>query len=142
MSIGNELPGSVVNSLVYLNEIDLNFVQGVSDEGSDDENVGEDVVEPMITGDDIEETTNGPVEKKKKLDRLFARKNNDVFSSAFDKVRAHDEEDGGGGEDDSDADEFLTKKRPREQAAADEFLTKKARPDEEEVEGKQMKAKR
>lgn len=117
--------------------------QDVSDEGSDDENVGEDVVEPMVTGDDIEETANGPVEKKKKnkLDRLFARKNNDVFSSAFDKVRAH-EEDGGGAEEDSDTDEFLTKKRPREQVAADEFLTKKkARPDEEEVEGKQMKAK-
>lgn len=118
--------------------------QDVSDEGSDDENDGEDEVEPMITEDDKEETANGPVEKKKKnkLDRLFARKNNDVLSSAFDKIRAHDDEEGGGGEDNSDADEFLTKKRPREQVAADEFLTKKkAKADVEEVEGKQMKAK-
>lgn len=117
----------------------------MSDEGSDDENDGEDEVEPMITEDDKEETANGPVEKKKKnkLDRLFARKNNDVLSSAFDKIRAHDDEEGGGGEDNSDADEFLTKKRPREQVAADEFLTKKkAKADVEEVEGKQMKAKR
>lgn len=117
----------------------------VSEEGSDDENEGKDKAEPMITEDDQEEPANGPVEKKKKnkLDRLFARKNNDVLSSAFDKIRAHDDDEGGDDEDNSDADEFLTKKRPREPVAADEFLTKKkAKPDAEEVEGKQMKAKR
>jgi hypothetical protein len=120
----------------------------VSDKGSDEENNDEepeDEAEPMITEDDREETTKGaavPAEKKKsKLDRLFARKNNDVLSSAFDKVRAHDDDEDG--EENSDTDEFLTKKRPREQVASDEFLTKKkVKTDAEDVEGKQMKVKR
>lgn len=113
----------------------------MSAEGSGDEEEGH-------TGDEKEEeaAATAPVEKKtkkNKLDRLFARKNNDVLSTAFDKIRAHDDDSDEEGEDDSDADEFLTKKRPREQVAADEFLTKKkARADEEEVEAKQMKAKR
>lgn len=100
----------------------------------------------MITEDDQEETTKEahvPAEKKKKskLDRLFARKNNDVLSSAFDKVRAHGEDEDG--VENSDTDEFLTKKRPRGQETSDEFLTKKkVKTDAEDVEGKQMKAKR
>ncbi|KAG0562080.1 hypothetical protein KC19_9G116500 [Ceratodon purpureus] len=119
--------------------------EDVSEKGSDEENDDEDEAERMISEDDQEETTkeaNVPAEKKKKskLDRLFARKNNDVLSSAFDKVRAHDEDDDG--EANSDSDEFLTKKRPREQVTSDEFLTKKkVKTDAEEVEGKQMKAK-
>lgn len=113
--------------------------------GTDEENDGEDEAEPMTTLDDKEETTketNGLTAKKKnKLDRLFARKNNDVLSSAFDKIRAHDDDESDG-EDNSDADEFLTKKRPREQGEADEFLTKKKpKSDAEEVEGKAMKMK-
>lgn len=118
----------------------------VSEKGSDEENDDEDEAEPMISEDDRDETTkeaNLPAEKKKKskLDRLFARKNNDVLSSAFDKVRAHDEDDDG--EANSDSDEFLTKKRPRELVASDEFLTKKkVKTDVEDVEGKQMKVKR
>lgn len=116
----------------------------MSAEGSVDENGGE---EEGLTGDEKEEAAaTAPVEKKtkkNKLDRLFARKNNDVLSTAFDKIRAHDDDEEEKGNDDSDADEFLTKKRPREQVAEDEFLTKKkARADEEEVEAKQMKAKR
>lgn len=86
----------------------------MSGKGSDEENDDEDEAEPMITEDDQEETTkeaNVPAEKQKKskLDRLFARKNNDVLSSAFDKVRAHDEDEDG--DENSDSDEFLTKKK-------------------------------
>ena len=102
----------------------------------------------MITKDVREETTedgNVPAEKKKKskLDRLFARKNNDVLSSAFDKVRAHDDDEDEDGEENSDSDEFLTRKRPREQVASDELMKKKkVKTDVEDVEGKQMKVKR
>lgn len=135
-----------VDSLSMVSQLtDQSFVQDVGG-GTDEENDGEDEAEPMTTLDDKEETTketNGLTAKKKnKLDRLFARKNNDVLSSAFDKIRAHDDDESDG-EDNSDADEFLTKKRPREQGEADEFLTKKKpKSDAEEVEGKAMKMKR
>lgn len=93
----------------------------------------------MIIEDDKEEIVNGFVEKKKKnkLDCLFVWKNNDVFLFVFDKIRVYDDEEGGGGEDNSDVDEFLMKKRFREQVVVDEFLMKKkVKVDVEEVEGK------
>lgn len=123
-------------------------MQDASDGGSDEDN--EDDANLMDIGDDLEAVQkegHGLMEKKKKskLDRLFARKNNDVLSTAFEKIRAHDTEDRVSEDSGSDSDEFLTKKRPRQEAETqeDEFLTKKKpRQGVEEVEGKQMKAKR
>lgn len=120
--------------------------QDGSDGGSDKELGEGDGAEPL----DIEslKEIDKVSEKKKlsKLDRLFARKNNDVLSSAFDKIRAHDTKNGGVDRD-SDSDDFLTKKRPRQGLVAEEdgFLTKK-KPrqsvDADDVEAKPMKAKR
>lgn len=124
-------------------------MQDPSDGGSDDDN--EDDANLMDTGDDLEavkKEVHGLVEKKQKktkLDRLFARKNSDVLSTAFEKIRAHDTEDRDSEGSGNDSDEFLTKKRPRQETETqeDKLLTKKKpRQGVEEVEGKQMKAKR
>ena len=118
-------------------------MQDASDGGSDEDNEDD-----ANIGDDLEPVQkegHGLMKKKSKLDRLFARKNNDVLSTAFEKIRAHDTEDRVSEDSGSDSDEFLTKKRPRQEAETqeDEFLTKKKpRQGVEEVEGKQMKAKR
>ncbi|CAM6084394.1 unnamed protein product [Calypogeia fissa] len=85
--------------------------QDDSDSGEDEESDDENAEEIPERIEQETETVSKMDKKKSKLDRLFNRKNMDVLSTAHEKNRAV--ENGSDKQDDSD-EEFLSKKRPRE----------------------------